>query len=64
METELSFDVLPLRLQESLMGRLEMVICNYQHELRAEEKKNNAGTAGGSRESLCFSAVVQGELVG
>lgn len=46
------------------MGRLEMVICNYQHERRAGEKKNNAGTPGDSRESLCFSAVVQGELVG
>lgn len=46
------------------MGRLEMVICYYQHECRAGEKKNNAGTPGDSRESLCFSAVVQGELVG
>lgn len=46
------------------MGRLEMVIHNYQLERRAGEKKNNAGTPGDSRESLCFGAVVQGELVG
>lgn len=30
MEAELSFDILSLRLCESLMGRLEMVIHNYQ----------------------------------
>lgn len=46
------------------MGRLEMVICNYQRERRAGEKKNDAGTPGDSRESLRFSAVVRGELVG
>lgn len=40
------------------MGKLETEVGNYQHESRAGEKKNNDGSPGGTRESLCFSAVV------